>query len=76
MTVKKRMSIGLPPVIEWEEESGCVYVRDNIQSNMIDGIEYYNYDEHRCTIKEFFNTYFEQLRADIDYLSMVQEVDL
>ena len=76
MTTKERMSTGLPPVIEWEEASDSVYVRDNLISVTVDGTEYYKYNEHRCSTKEFFNTYFEQLRADIDYISMVQEVNL
>ena len=76
MTIKKRMSIGLPPTIEWEEETGYVYFRTNITSIQDSDEPCYIYDEHRCTTKEFFNTYFEQLRADIDYLSMISEVDL
>lgn len=74
--MKRRFAIGTPVSIEWEMASGLVYVRENFDFFEVDGQECCTYDETVCPIQEFFNTRFQQIRADIDYISMMAEVDL
>ena len=77
MKIYKRISCGLPLTVEWEESSGLVYVRNNIEPSFEDeNGQFYSYDEMVCTVKEYINIHFSQMRADLDYLSMMAEVDL
>lgn len=77
MKTSKRISNGIPLELEWEEASGLVYVRTNLQIvGYNDNIPIYSYDETLYPIRIFINTYLTQLRADLDYVSMMAEVDL
>lgn len=74
--MNRRLAIGTPLAIEWEEASGLVYIRENFEFFTIDGQQYCTYDETHYPVQEFLNTRFQQIRADIDYISMMAEVDL
>lgn len=77
METKKRISIGLPLEIEWEAASSLVYVRTNFEIiGSEDGTPVYSYDETIYPAREFMNSHLTKLRADLDYLSMMAEVDL
>ena len=77
MKTFKRISQGFPLEIEWEQSSGLVYRRTNFQIvGQEDGQNIYSYDETVWSIQEFLNSYLTQVRADLDYISMMAEVDL
>ena len=72
----KKLSIGRPPAIKIEKESDLVYIRSNFEPHTVDGVLYYNYDEQVISLQNFLDSYLEQIRADIDYISMMSEVNL
>ena len=74
--MSRKLSFTTPLAIEWEEASGFVYVRTNFEYFTIDGQQYCTYDETHYPVQEFLNGQFQQVRADLDYLSMMAEVDL
>ena len=72
----KKISETSPTPIVWNDTCDLVYVRNNIVLHTTPTESYYTYDEYKYTSREFSSLYFEQLRADLDYLSMMAEVDL
>ena len=77
METVKRISIGLPLEIEWEAASNLVYVRTDFTIiGSEDGVPVYSYDETIYPARDFMNSHLTKLRADLDYISMMAEVDL
>lgn len=72
----KRVSPDLPLSVLWNNTCDIVYVRKNIELHSDGDSPYYTYDEYKYNSHDFSVLYFEQLRADLDYLSMMAEVDL
>lgn len=72
----KGMSTEPPRELDWITAEDMVIVRENITSAVVNNERFYYYDEIRYTQTEFISSHFEQLRADLDYLSMMAEVDL
>lgn len=68
--------LGLPQTIVVDQKNNEVIERKNIHPYIDDGQTWYEYDEYHYDLQEFFSLRFEQVRADIDYISMMAEVDL
>lgn len=76
MNYVSRISAQRPRNIEWNKTCDVIYVRKNIVFHEDEFENYYTFDEYKYNARNFTELYFEQLRADLDYLSMMAEVDL
>ena len=72
----KRITGERPAQIVWNETCDIVYVNENIASHSNGDSVYYTYDQYKYNSRDFSARYFESLRADLDYISMMAEVDL
>ena len=72
----KRITGERPMPIVWNETCDIVYVNENIIFHSDTDAPYYTYDQYKYNSREFSARQFESLRADLDYISMMAEVDL
>lgn len=76
MEMIKRITEERPTEIVWNETCDIVYVNKNIEFHSDVEPPYYTYDQYKYNSRTFSAQYFESLRADLDYISMMSEVDL
>ena len=77
--MKKRIGLswGKPQAFELDSINEQIILRNNlVPLHEVDGEIEYSFDEYKYTMNEFFDTKFEQIQADLDYISMMTEVDL
>ena len=76
MKAIQRVTGERPNEIVWNETCDIIYINKNIVFHSDVEPPYYTYDQYKYNSREFSARQFESLRADIDYISMMAEVDL
>ena len=68
--------LGKPESITWDKLNNKIIERKDLSSFDQDGEIYYQYYEYHYSIEEYLEHQLKQIGANVDYISMMTEVDL
>lgn len=76
MIKKIGICLGVPSLFTWDKINNDIVERKNLSPYYDNGQLWYGYDEYHYTAEEYIETRLSKIGADVDYISMMTEVDL
>lgn len=76
MRIRQGTSMGKPELFEWDKINNIIIERKNLTFGESEGEIWYYYDQYEYSLDEYIKSRFEQVQSDLDYISMMTEVDL